>query len=322
MKARKKKSQEQQREKNQSNHKHAGKYFLGEKKAWRRQFWNSIKLFASPVSGILNRDVLYMPGPDNIEGPLIVSKGFRRNRLFCVERNENLVRLLRTNKANVIHDSIEQVVICWSAMDDYPSVTCMDLCCGIEQSIINCARWWILSAIALNQPRILACNILRGRDVRHIVSGSLEIIDSYKNTAKNVCCLGPDGALVKSELHRGCRLVDIILGQACLFLIGYGISKEVLRRQMLKSIDTRFFTYSSTAGSQKFDSFVLYFDPAWFYTILVTNSAMLRLALKEPVYRSKDGELKTTLARIRAAKAIATSKENGLLPCVNFKRCA
>jgi hypothetical protein len=70
-------------------------YKFGTKANWRRWQWNRIvERLAVPVRDAV---VVYLAGPEDLDRPVALSKGFRPDNLIAVDRDGDVVKQLRMN---------------------------------------------------------------------------------------------------------------------------------------------------------------------------------------------------------------------------------
>lgn len=119
-------------------------YDFNEKNIWRRQVWNDVATRFKKAKLLRKAVVLYLPGPDDLDRPVALSKGFVAENLIGVERDIGIVRKLRKSGRLVIHGTLSQVVGSWPhshaincIMADYCCCPCSEMFKFIMVAISN-----------------------------------------------------------------------------------------------------------------------------------------------------------------------------------------
>jgi hypothetical protein len=133
-------------------------YKFGPKNNWRRTMWNKIKerLLMRPENAV----VLYMAGRDDLDRDVAISKGFKHHNLIAVEKDAEVVKILRRQGKLAIHANLIDVLAAWQNLQI--GVVFADICCGITPSTIE-----LLYSFFQNpdlSDSVVAVNLLKGRD--------------------------------------------------------------------------------------------------------------------------------------------------------------
>ncbi len=140
-------------------------YKFGSKNNWRRRVWNeACKRLISQNKKLSECKILYLPGPEDIDGKIAIEKGFKPWNLFCIERENDIINKLRYNHVNVIHGDINQVLSYWD-IDDSIDFCFADFMCGIHNTSYRFLQN-LLTTDALSKESVIAVNLLRGRDIK------------------------------------------------------------------------------------------------------------------------------------------------------------
>lgn len=134
-------------------------YKVGRKNQWRRELWNAITdRLHVPAREAL---VLYLAGPDDLDRPLALARGFKPLNLIAVDRDAETVTRLRRSGALCVRGDMVDVVLSWPS-DKPLGVILGDFCSGLEK------RLWELAAYTALMPQfwdaVIAVNLQRGRD--------------------------------------------------------------------------------------------------------------------------------------------------------------
>jgi hypothetical protein len=136
-------------------------YKFSSKNHWRRTIWNDV---LRRTNGREKKEViLYLPGKDDLDRNVALSKGVPDNNLIAVEKNKENVKSLRKKGVNVIEGDLFSVVESWSSSKKICAILA-DICSGVEPSVLN-----IFSSISLRESAresVLMLNMQRGRDPR------------------------------------------------------------------------------------------------------------------------------------------------------------
>lgn len=138
-------------------------YKFGSKNNWRRQVWNEARrrlkeMGTAPSSA----RVLYLPGPQNIDADIAISKGFRPFNLYAVEIDSERAIELRKKRVNVINADIVDVLGAWNGRDGLDFVFA-DFCGGYN-IVAHRLAIVLLGAEGLSHKCVIAVNLQRGRD--------------------------------------------------------------------------------------------------------------------------------------------------------------
>ena len=138
-------------------------YRFGAKNNWRRRIWNNaIDRLEKLGKKVSDCTVVYLPGPENIDGLVAIDKGFKPLNLYAVENNAERVMDLRKNKINVINGDLADVVMAWHIKEKIDFLFA-DLCCGISRTTFSLLNSVIFSD-GFSPQAVVAFNMLRGRD--------------------------------------------------------------------------------------------------------------------------------------------------------------
>jgi hypothetical protein len=134
-------------------------YKFGTKANWRRWQWNRIvERLAVPVRDAV---VVYLAGPEDLDRPVALSKGFKPDNLIAVDRDGDVVKQLRMNGTLSVCATIEDVVMSFP-VDRSADVVIADYCGGLSQSRANMIYRMIHSPNF--SKTVWSFNLLRGRD--------------------------------------------------------------------------------------------------------------------------------------------------------------
>lgn len=201
-------------------------YEFGAKNHWRRTIWNEI---AKRVDNRRKAIAIYLPGKEDLDRSIAISKGFKPMNLIGIDRDASVVEKLRSEKKLIICGPAACVLDAWDSPTK-PSAIFMDFQCGLtEEAFLTMA---CISTIGQPSPIICAANFLRGRD--HDPLFDLPI----------------DRIRAESQ-HRGEQFFSAMLHfwdkKVC------PCCRHKLTRENLRC---KFFSYKSAAGNQYFDSIV------------------------------------------------------------------
>jgi len=162
-------------------------YDFSTKRHWRRTMWNAIKERLSvPASEAV---VLYLPGPTDEDRAIALSKGFRAENLFAVERDRGVVKELRAAGSLVIHGDFLEVAQSWPVghrcdvlFSDFTGNFRLDVAQGFE----------IVTAMPQFKKCVFAVNMLGGREAgrhRDALLWLQRCSGGHKNRAAHLCFL-------------------------------------------------------------------------------------------------------------------------------------
>lgn len=132
-------------------------YKFGNKNNWRRWLWNRIRERLSiPPS---EATVVYLAGAQNLDAEEAIRRGFRRENLIAIDKDQDIVRQLRQNGSLALQADI--TIAAW-AINRPVHVLLMDFCSGLEAHIADYAHALLAKKTLWNC--VVATNLLRGRD--------------------------------------------------------------------------------------------------------------------------------------------------------------
>ena len=171
-------------------------YKFGNKNNWRRWAWNRIdEMLPVPKKEAL---VLYLPGKDNLELPMLLERGYKKHNLIGVEKNSKNVQLLRKSGMLCLSGDIMDAVLSFPP-DRKLDVVFGDFCSGIK---LNAVASMVEMFFFLNlRSTIFAFNFQRGRDGESEKQRS-SIIHITSQCEKQFGI---------KKLHRGCQFLAICL---------------------------------------------------------------------------------------------------------------
>lgn len=266
-------------------------YDFSAKRHWRRWAWNRIaeRLTVPPREAL----VAYLPGPEDEDRPIALSKGFRADNLIAVDRALANVEAVR-GEGNL--------AICGDAYDVIGvmlhkrriDVIFLDLCCGYSFKLMNGLASLLTSQNLAGST--VAVNLMRGRDAGV----------SKLNT--NLIELGHE-SLSDDERHRGRLFFGASIPWA------YNFVNEQRKRGnlpnlpdvriIMKSVSPVFSSYRSVVSNCYFDS-VVFCAPREFALEAVYPTEDERWAVEKA--REEIEELKPLQRRIAATMAHRTMR--------------
>lgn len=135
-------------------------YKFGRKNNWRRWMWNEVRAhLPRPARDAV---VLYLAGASDLDRGVARSKGFRDDNLIAVERNGDVVQLLRRNGVLTINGDIADTIYSWRGNKDV-DVVIADVCCGYTPAMAATA--WMLALHERFGNAVIAVNLMRGREL-------------------------------------------------------------------------------------------------------------------------------------------------------------
>jgi hypothetical protein len=142
-----------------------GFYKFRTKDHWRRTMWKGIK--ARLLVPTKDAVVLYMPGPENLDMPVAVGLGFRKDNLIGVDRSEEISKQLRKTGQLCIHGDF------WTVVDSWSKTTPLHvLFPDFTGPLVNDTYRGTLNAMSCHSQKtgpaglhVLAANVLAGREV-------------------------------------------------------------------------------------------------------------------------------------------------------------
>ena len=220
-------------------------YKFGNKNNWRRQLWNELARCAQPPDAL----ALYLPGPQDLDRPIAISKGFKPWNLIAVERNGKVVDKLKLQSIPVVGGDLFQVLRDWNP-DRAIDCLIADFTSDATRLIVENLFLHLKFAPHLTNS-VVALNFLRGRDKSSNHARSL-LIDNFDASYR--------GQPVNLK-HRGLSTVGRIVLLNCGYAAKSGVVKSeqdalAMQRHLLQWSDVSMLaTYRSESG-QLFDSVV------------------------------------------------------------------
>lgn len=229
-----------------------------QKESWRGWMWNRIiERLPDYKPGMKNgslqricRDkvAIYLPGPDDIDRRIAMTKGFRNENLIAVDICEDRIKAVRKAGGVGICGGLQNVLAEWKAKD-HLDVVFADLCGGLNESE---KKLWLLASTALNGWGVFAVNLLRGRD-----KGS----NALRSGIKESCSRGYVGDYllgIDPTKHRGFQAFAEIVMRLVPLHDGETVASVRNRRAyFIENINPIFNSYSSSGANQIFDSVVM-----------------------------------------------------------------
>lgn len=142
-------------------------YDFGAKRKWRKQIWNEIiKRITVPKGEAV---VLYLPGPDDEDGKIATSKGFKRRNLIAVDLNEENIFKIRAKGGFGICGDLESVLEAWT--EPKIDVVVADFCGGLSMTMITKFPMILAHSPGIKDIKkagdsrcVVMVNLMRGRD--------------------------------------------------------------------------------------------------------------------------------------------------------------
>lgn len=106
--------------------------------------------------------VMYLVGPEDIDGTLFLRKGFSEANLIAVDVNSQAVKSARMGGRIAVNENISSVLSCWN--DSPLDVLHLDTCSTVSTCVklINNAH----HGGAISDRSVIYCNMQRGREKR------------------------------------------------------------------------------------------------------------------------------------------------------------
>ena len=246
-------------------------YAYPSKAHWRRWLMNRIveRLSVPPRDAL----VLYLAGPQDLDRPELLRRGFRQDNLIAVERDTAVVEQLRSRGVLTIRGDIWDVVEVWPKTLPLHAVLA-DLVGGMGKK--EWAAFRVLAGPCVERPPVFAVNMLRGRDpqgnaVRESYIKRWPVLDAVVKTHRGRQLLAASYmgwlfeiaalALLGPEQFNK-RIDDSSLVAAILAHPEFTEARMVaLEREAADLLDRWMWpavsSYRSTAGNQWFDSLIL-----------------------------------------------------------------
>lgn len=154
-------------------------YDYVQKHHWRNRLWNEFERRVKCRTS--DAVVLYLAAETDFDRDVALRKGFRAENLIAVERDADVVRLLRDRGTLCIQGDLLDVLLFWPTTCPVHAVF-GDFVCGLTPAIIKAFRNAYSRRVFKNA--IFAANLLRGRDAS--TNSFREIaIDHYKLCSKH-----------------------------------------------------------------------------------------------------------------------------------------
>lgn len=135
-------------------------YKFGTKNNWRARVWNrAVSRMAVPPRDAV---ALYLAGPDDLDRPLAVRKGFDPLNLIAVNDDQEVVDRIRKSGGIAIRGDVFSVLWHWPRTVPLNFVN-LDLCCGLQGVAL---KFGVLSVLQPHRDTglVVAVNLQRGRD--------------------------------------------------------------------------------------------------------------------------------------------------------------
>ena len=248
-------------------------YNFAQKNHWRRWVWNQAKkrMAVRPSDAI----VLYLAGKDNLDLKIAEKKGFRRNNMFAIERDVDIVNHLRENRINVINGDLNSVLMNWGECPKIDLVIA-DFCCDINSSIMKFI--YILYYFLPSTPVLV--NMMRGRSA---------LAGEIRKGLEQYFIGGPQ---VKKSTHRGVlfEVIYELIVKKYTQNIPDHFKKKYIGCSFREITKPSFFSYREKYKKH-------YMDSLFFYTLPVRPTVKLNLNNKS---------LKQRLAAAKAHRTMGT----------------
>ena len=135
----------------------AVEYDNEEKNRWRLEAWCAVQQLADTKRGL----ILYLPGSKDLDRKVAKKRGFNTAAMIAIERDRNIVKLLRAKGATCIQGDFFDIVESWP--DEHPvSVLFADLQCGYDERVDELLYYYVMKPAF--QSCVLLLNMQRGRD--------------------------------------------------------------------------------------------------------------------------------------------------------------
>lgn len=135
-------------------------YKFGTKNNWRGWVWNRIKNRLNvPAREAL---VLYLAGPDDLDRPHAIRRGFKANNLIAVDRDSHLISGLRKSGALAVSADLVDLLTALSLGERRIDVVLGDFCCGLEAKHLGFLAY--MPSMPAFRGCVWALNFMRGRD--------------------------------------------------------------------------------------------------------------------------------------------------------------
>ncbi len=260
-------------------------YKFGNKNNWRRWAWNRIE---ERVAHKRNGIILFLAGPDAADIAEARRRGFDVRNMIAIEKDPAVVSLLRSAGVLTIDGDLTDVLYSWP-LDRDVSVIVADFCSGLEDKIIGCFQT-VLTGNPSFYSSVIVGNFLRGRD-------------KSSNYYRSYLADGFDG--MQKQLHRGMFFYaaatvtfwDAIKDHPPVVANHFYVAK-LLRDKT----NPDYFTYRSTAGTQRFDSAV-FVNPASFISADSVRSELR--GMKKIIYEDESANARFDMQRRKNAAVLA-----------------
>lgn len=278
-------------------------YLYGNKNKWRKEvIKTALDMLPIPRSEAI---CLYLAGVQDLERKNLVDwKGLKPANLIAIERNERVVKALRSQGVNVIHGSVNPIIYLWETPPI--SLLFLDFCSGFTKEAGFLMGSLMYSAGLSPKGTVIVLNMLRGRDA---ISNKRrnKTTEFLKNRQHSGFC-GKVPENIDIEKHRGLLWLEDMSSLAYDFIEPrVEFAKNKLKKSPYSTVrdvmsllnpvcvfesfrNPIFMSYKSNAGNQHFDTVIWLFKRDW------------RIRLKLDFH----GEEKKYKNRITAVKAVRT----------------
>jgi hypothetical protein len=289
-------------------------YDFANKEKWRVWTWNQIRRkLKVPIKDAVG---LYFPGPQDLDRPVAIKKGFSPHNLFGVERDCATVKALRKNKVNVIEGDLMATIRYWSTTPPQLDFINADFTCGITPATLA-----FLAALygcdGMTNPTVVVVNLLRGRDKQ--LNDLTDAAFARRTVGNKVLkCIFPKKE--QSKIHRGKKyaisgLLWMATHRKCVMIHhkkhGWDKALTHMTIEYMKSLKLSFYSYKSPKGRCYMDSCAFVASKTEFYH----NSKVFgEIAERMEVNRKIISGCENLKTKVAAAKAIRTMRIEGTLP--------
>jgi hypothetical protein len=257
-----------------------------------------------------NATVLYLPGPDDADREIAISKGFRQSNLIAVDVCQDRVDGVRAGKGIAVCDTLDRVIRCWPDGWQIDGILA-DLCSGFGRTERNLALALIESPGCSHQTAMVV-NLQRGRDK----NGGLErdVTDKVRAAVSKLECgrHGKPAESLNAEMgkNRAAYWLDFFLFiySSILFHTAEGDEKKKCKLEdyilvLGKEARPDFFSYLSKPSR------AVYMDSAAFcLPKFINRTASKGLGMDTYNGEALWADFEATRRKLTAARAVRTAR--------------
>lgn len=138
-------------------------YKFGNKNNHRRWKWNRIvEKLRSLKKTVSEAVVIYLPGPDDLDREIALSKGFKNHNLIAIDLNIKNINKIKINRNNCIQADFLDIMAHWNGNPELDVID-GDFCGGLTESLVDMAIL-LLEMQGRSRWTVLSINMMRGRD--------------------------------------------------------------------------------------------------------------------------------------------------------------